>query len=68
MLQEEMSQDQVLHDVRMSPLERLELAFSLSDSALELQKKRQPPSKEVSSVQWIELHKISSSDAEKKPR
>ena len=56
---EAMAQDQIMEDISMTPLERLELAFQISDFALEIQQKRRTSEEESSSIQWIELHKNS---------
>jgi hypothetical protein len=53
-----MDDEQVKEDIAMTPLERLTLAFQISDFALEIR-----PGNETineSSIQWIELHKVSS--------
>ena len=56
---EAMAQDQIREDISRTPLERLDLAFRLSDFALEIQKKRGITSqKKSSAIQWIELQKI----------
>ena len=54
-----MSKDQVTEDISMTPLQRIELAFKISDFALEFQSEREPSKVESSSIQWIELHKVS---------
>jgi hypothetical protein len=55
-----MSEDQIMEDIAMTPLERLTLAFKLSDFALELRPGNETLKEESSSIQWIELRKISS--------
>ena len=46
----------------MTPLERLELAFHISDFAVELHRERETSKEESTSIQWIELHKVSPPD------
>jgi hypothetical protein len=58
--QEDMALEQIQEDIAMSPLERLEVAFRLSDLANEIQKKTGNVMEENSSIQWIELRKIAS--------
>ena len=55
-----MSEEQVNEDVAMTPLERLTLAFKISDFVLELRRDNETNREESSSIQWIELRKISS--------
>jgi hypothetical protein len=55
-----MSEEQIKEDIAMTPLERLTLAFKISDFALELRPNDETIREESSSIQWIELHKISS--------
>ena len=55
-----MSEDQVIENIYMTPLERLDLAFKLSEFALDV-RKQAPANEGLSSIQWIELHKVSSS-------
>jgi hypothetical protein len=55
-----MSEQQILEDISMSPLERLNLAFQISDFALELRPDPETIEEKSSSIEWIELHKISS--------
>jgi hypothetical protein len=55
-----MSEEQIKEDIAMTPLERLNLAFQISDFALELHPNQETIKTESSSIQWIELHKISS--------
>jgi hypothetical protein len=57
---EAMSDEQVKEDIAMTALERLNLAFQISDLALELRPKREVYKEESPAHQWIELHKISS--------
>ena len=56
----DMSVEQVREDIAMTPLERLTLAFKISDFALELCPDNDIIEEESSSIQWIELRKISS--------
>jgi len=59
-----MTEDQVKEDTSMTLLHRLELAFKISDFSVELHPNREI-SKEISpSIQWIELHKVSTADEE----
>jgi hypothetical protein len=54
-----MSEDQVSEDISMTPLQRLELAFKISDFAADLRSTAPEATKEKStSIQWIELHKV----------
>jgi hypothetical protein len=55
-----MSEEQIKEDIAMTPLERLNLAFKISDFALELRHGSETVKEESSSIQWIELRKISS--------
>ena len=55
-----MSEEQIKEDIAMTPLERLTLAFKISDFALELRPGSETVKEESSSIQWIELRKISS--------
>ena len=55
-----MSEEQVKEDISMTPLERLTLAFQISDLAIELHQNHETVEEETSSIQWIELNKISS--------
>lgn len=55
-----MSEEQVKEDIFMTPLERLILAFQLSDFALELRRDYETTKEEFSSIEWIELRKTSS--------
>lgn len=50
-----MAQDQIRDDVAMTPSERLERAFEISDFALEIQQSQENANEEQSSIQWIEL-------------
>ena len=54
-----MSQDQVKEDISMTPLQRLELAFKISDFAVDLHRDRETRKEESTSIHWIELHKDS---------
>jgi hypothetical protein len=54
-----MSEDQVREDISMTPLQRLELAFKISDFAADLHPARETTKEESTSIQWIELHKVS---------
>lgn len=54
-----MSEEQIKDDISMTPLERLNLAFQISDFALELRPESETI-KEESSLQSIELNKIPS--------
>ena len=55
-----MSEEQIKEDIAMTPLERLTLAFKISDFALELRPDNETTEEESSSIQWIDLRKISS--------
>lgn len=55
-----MSEEQLKEDIAMTPLERLTLAFKISDFALELRGDNETNEEESSSIQWIELRKTSS--------
>ena len=55
-----MSEEQIKEDIAMTPLERLTLAFKISDFALQLRPSNETIKEESSSNQWIELRKISS--------
>ena len=55
-----MSEEQIKEDIAMTPLERLNLAFQISDFALELRPNHETIKEESSPIQWIELHKIAS--------
>jgi hypothetical protein len=55
-----MSEEQIKEDIAMTPLERLTLAFKISDFALELRPDKETIEEESSSIQWIDLRKISS--------
>ena len=54
-----MAHDQVMEDIAMSPAQRLEVAFQISDFALDIHKQRKFTRTETSSIKWIELHKVS---------
>lgn len=56
-----MSEEQVQEDIAMTPVERLALAFKISDFARELRPEIETLEEESSSIQWIEPRKISSS-------
>jgi len=55
-----MSEEQIREDIAMTPLERLTLAFKISDFAITLRPTDDTIKEESSSIQWIELRKISS--------
>jgi len=55
-----MSEEQVKEDISMTPVERLTLAFQISDFAIELHPNQETVEEEPSSIQWIELNQISS--------
>ena len=55
-----MSEEQIKEDIAMTPLERLTLAFKISDFALTFRPSNETIKEESSSIQWIELRKISS--------
>ena len=55
-----MDQERVMEDISMTPLERLELAFQLSDLAQEIQADQRLVIKESTNIQWIELPKRAS--------
>jgi len=55
-----MSEEQIKEDIAMTPLERLTLAFKISDFALTLRPTDEITKEESSSIQWIELREISS--------
>jgi len=55
-----MSEEQIKEDIAMTPLERLTLAFKISDFALQLRSTDDTIKEESSSIQWIELRTISS--------
>ena len=52
-----MSEEQIKEDIA-TPLERLTLAFKISDFALTLRPSNDTIKEESSSIQWIELRKI----------
>ena len=54
-----MSKDQVTEDISMTPLQRIELAFKISDFALDFHRDGERRKEESTSIQWIELHKVS---------
>jgi hypothetical protein len=53
-----MSEDQVREDISMTPLQRLELAFKISDFAIDLHPDRETTNKESTSIHWIQLRKV----------
>lgn len=57
-----MSEGQVREDISMTPLQRLELAFKISEFAVDLHPDRETSKEESKSIQWIVLHKISTSN------
>lgn len=57
---EAMNEEQVLEDISMTPLERLHIAFQISDFALEIHREQETIQEESSSINWIVLHKRSS--------
>jgi hypothetical protein len=57
---EAMSEEQIKEDIAMTPLERLTLAFKISDFTLQLRPTDETIKEESSSIQWIELRTISS--------
>ena len=56
-----MSEEQIKEDIAMTPLERLTLAFKISDFALQLRPSNEIIKEDFPSIQWIELRKIPSS-------
>lgn len=54
-----MSEDQVSKDISMTPLQRLDLAFKISDFALDFHRDGKRRKEESTSIQWIELQKVS---------
>ncbi len=52
-----MSKEQIKEDISMTPLERLNLAFQISDFALELNPNHETIEEQPSSIQWVGLHK-----------
>jgi hypothetical protein len=56
---EAMAHDQVMEDIAMSPAQRLEVAFQISDLALEIHQRRGFKKNDSSSIQWIELRMVS---------
>ena len=54
-----MSENQVSEDISMTPLQRIELAFKISDFAVDLHRDRETRKEESMSIHWIELHKSS---------
>lgn len=57
---EDMSEEQIREDISMTPLERLYVAFQISDFARELCPEQETIEEESSSINWIVLRKISS--------
>lgn len=57
---EAMSDEQVREDIAMTPLERLHIAFQISDFALEIRPNPQVVEEESSPIVWVTLYKISS--------
>lgn len=55
-----MSEEQIKEDIAMKPLERLTLAFKISDFALALRPGNETIKEESSPIRWIDLRKISS--------
>lgn len=55
-----MSEEQLKEDISMSPMERLNLAFQISDFALELHPVPENFEDDPSPIRWIELRIISS--------
>lgn len=56
----DMSEEQMREDISMTPLERLYVAFQISDFARELRPEQETIEEESSSINWIVLRKISS--------
>ena len=54
-----MSEAQVKEDISMTPLQRLDLAFKISDFAVAFDRERETSKEESTSIQWIELQKVS---------
>lgn len=54
-----MTESQISEDISMTPLQRLELAFKISDFALDFHPDGERRKEESTSIQWIELHKVS---------
>ena len=53
-----MREDQVRVDISMTPLQRLEVAFQISDFAVAF-REHETSNEDSTSIQWIELHKVS---------
>ena len=62
-----MSEEQILEDLSMSPLERINLAFQISDFAKELRPELETIEDKSSSIEWIELHRYHPEQWWKKP-
>ena len=56
---EEMSKEQVIEDIAMTPLERLHMAFQISDFAVSIHPKQEAIEEQSSTITWITLRKIS---------
>ena len=54
-----MSENQISEDISMTPLQRLDLAFKISDFAVSFHRDGERRKEESTSIQWIELHKVS---------
>ena len=52
------SKEQIKEDISMTPLERLNRAFQISDFALELNQNHETIEEQPWSIQWVGLHKI----------
>lgn len=52
-----MAKEQINEDISMTPLERLELAFHISDFAIAFHH-GETSKDESPAIQWIELHKV----------
>lgn len=52
-----MNEEQIREDVSMTPLERLRIAFQLSDFALELNSRQETIQEDPGRIKWIVLHK-----------
>ncbi|HEX8039018.1 MAG TPA: hypothetical protein VF490_07690 [Chryseosolibacter sp.] len=55
-----MSEEQLKEDIAMTPLERLTLAFKISDFARDLRPDKESIKEESPSIQWLEVRKIPS--------
>ena len=49
-----MAHEQIMEDIAMTPSQRLEVAFEISDFALAVHQRKQFKKKDSSSIQWIE--------------